>query len=170
MKKIFNDKYSIFILKKDNIDEHSYLHEKGTIIYGSRGNITNENNIVTIRTLMGEISYTGINHVDCIYKRFSIRAFLRIKYLEREDRKIEKDKEKYKRFKSFGIRIKGTNKRVRVKPELVDSERIYFPPVKSLPQDCVIQNGDKIKIIYIDKDGKKYTGGASSGYEIIDIN
>jgi hypothetical protein len=167
MRKLFNDKYASLILRK-GISIGPIFHTEEEIINGlNRNNIIKNGNNIIFHDLMGNVVYEGS---DYIYKRFSIRAFLRIKYLEREDRKIEKDKEKYKRFKSFGIRIKGTNKRVRVKPELVDSDRIYFPPVKSLPRDCVIQNGDKIKIIYIDKDGKRYTGGASSGYEIIDIN
>jgi hypothetical protein len=115
---------------------------------------------------MGKVIYTGINNVDCVYKLFSIRTFLHFKDYERIDRKNEKLKEKHRKLKIEGIKIKGTKKRVRVKPELCNNFT-YFPYVKSLPKDCVIQNGDKVKIIYKYKVGEIYSN-ESSDYEIIE--
>jgi hypothetical protein len=88
MKRIFGDKYSIFILKKERKDTNIFPHEKGDTMYGSFGNITNINGIVTIRDLQGQIYYTGKNHVDCIYRRFNIRTFIRRKYFELFDYRL----------------------------------------------------------------------------------
>jgi hypothetical protein len=77
------DKYGALIFKKNSKAEIGCLFEKGDIIYGNfRGFITLENNIVLCRDLNGNIYYTGVNRVDCIYKRFSTRAFVRVKHFE----------------------------------------------------------------------------------------
>jgi hypothetical protein len=170
MQNLFNGKYSIFILKKD-IKDHPFLHEKGDTIHGDmRGGVTKENNVITMYDINGKnILYRGINHVDCIYKRFSIRTFLRIKMFERIDRRFKKFEEKYKQLKINGIKIKGTKKRIRVKPGS-NHESTHIPYVKSLALNNIAINGDKLLIVHKYKfDGKgEVNYFESENYEIID--
>jgi hypothetical protein len=86
MRKIFNDKYAALILKK-NIAVGPICNTEKETLYGlERNNIIKEGNTILFHDLMGNVVYKG---TDYIYRRFSIRAFFHIKYLNRMDRKME---------------------------------------------------------------------------------
>jgi citrate synthase len=75
MKKIFKGRYSLLIYKKDFQKKNGEVLRKGEgLIGGCASEVKNENNIITERDKSGEIVYQGINHVDCVYKRFSFQV------------------------------------------------------------------------------------------------
>jgi hypothetical protein len=93
MKTIFNDRYSLFILKKDFTTKDGTLLRKGWSLAGgciSGLRISNDNNSITMRDKTNEIFYQGINHVDCAYRRFSLHVFFRFIQSAKEDRRRKK--------------------------------------------------------------------------------
>jgi hypothetical protein len=89
---MLSGKYTMITSLKDKKGgESPFLCEKGDTLQGDwRKRITIDNGVVTLMGLDGTVLYRGVNHIDCIYHRFSIRAFIDSSYFALCDRRRER--------------------------------------------------------------------------------